>query len=84
MSEWHRENPELAGTEADPWMIHESYRKAVSQVEVMARARPTMSFEDWLLLGSKQCSDRDCREMQGPNPGDVCNECGSPLQDREP
>lgn len=28
MSEWHREHPELAGTWADPWMQHESYRKA--------------------------------------------------------
>jgi hypothetical protein len=31
MSEWHRENPELMGTEADPWMIHESYRALVTR-----------------------------------------------------
>ena len=29
MSQWHRENPELAGTWADPWMQHESYRVAL-------------------------------------------------------
>ena len=29
MSQWHRENPELVGTAADPWMIHESYRRNV-------------------------------------------------------
>jgi hypothetical protein len=28
MSQWHRNNPELAGHPAyDPWMQHESYRK---------------------------------------------------------
>jgi hypothetical protein len=29
MSQWHREHPELFGTEADPWMQHKSYRRAV-------------------------------------------------------
>jgi hypothetical protein len=33
MSQWHREHPELAGTDADPWMQHESYRKATSYVK---------------------------------------------------
>jgi hypothetical protein len=32
MSQWHRDNPELTGTEADPWMIHETYRSALRQV----------------------------------------------------
>lgn len=27
MGGWHREHPELVGTDADPWMIHESYRR---------------------------------------------------------
>jgi hypothetical protein len=27
MSQWHREHPELTGTDADPWMIHEDYRR---------------------------------------------------------
>jgi hypothetical protein len=31
MSQWHRENPELVGTAADPWMQHESYRKAMRE-----------------------------------------------------
>lgn len=30
MSGWHRDNPELIGTDADPWMMHESYRKAAA------------------------------------------------------
>lgn len=33
MSQWHRDNPELTGTWADPWMIHDSYRQASLQVD---------------------------------------------------
>lgn len=33
MSQWHRDNPELAGTDADPWMRNESYRKALGHTE---------------------------------------------------
>jgi hypothetical protein len=34
MSGWHRENPELVGTDADPWMMHESYRRACEELRV--------------------------------------------------
>jgi hypothetical protein len=27
MSQWHREHPELTGTDSDPWMRHDWYRK---------------------------------------------------------
>lgn len=33
MSGWHREHPELVGTDADPWMMHESYRRHVPMPE---------------------------------------------------
>lgn len=33
MSGWHRENPELVGTDADPWMRHESYRRTIPMPE---------------------------------------------------
>lgn len=33
MSQWHREHPERIGSEDDPWMIHDSYRKAVLTVD---------------------------------------------------
>jgi hypothetical protein len=33
MSQWHNEHPDLVGTDADPWMIHEDYRKAVGAAE---------------------------------------------------
>ena len=36
MSEWHRDNPELAGTDADPWMMHETYRSAMAEVKRMS------------------------------------------------
>jgi len=29
MSQWHREHPELIGTDADPWMDLPSYREAM-------------------------------------------------------
>lgn len=32
MSQWHREHPELVGTDADPWMVHESYRIACEEL----------------------------------------------------
>lgn len=31
MSGWHRENPELVGTSADPWTIHPSYTRALQE-----------------------------------------------------
>jgi hypothetical protein len=33
VSGWHRDNPELVGTDADPWMRHESYRRYVPMPE---------------------------------------------------
>lgn len=33
MGSWHRENPELIGTSADPWMMHGSYRDSLRFVE---------------------------------------------------
>jgi len=33
MSQWHRENPDLVGTEDDPAMINPGYRQAVQSVE---------------------------------------------------
>lgn len=33
MSQWHREHPELTGTDRDPWMRLEGYRKLVGPSE---------------------------------------------------
>jgi hypothetical protein len=35
MSSWHRENPELAGTDADPWMQNEGHRRAYEELRDM-------------------------------------------------
>lgn len=37
MSQWHREHPELAGTDADPWMQNEGYRQARAEVQEIER-----------------------------------------------
>jgi hypothetical protein len=37
MSSWHREHPELAGTDADPWMASPAHREAVREVECYSR-----------------------------------------------
>lgn len=31
MSAWHRDHPELVGTDADPWVRSPGYRRAVEQ-----------------------------------------------------
>lgn len=35
MSQWHRDNPDLAGTEQDPWMRHEPHARAAREVTAM-------------------------------------------------
>lgn len=32
MGSWHRENPELVGTDADPWMANPTHRKVFEQL----------------------------------------------------
>lgn len=32
MGSWHRENPELCGTNADPWMQHPGHRAAYREL----------------------------------------------------
>lgn len=34
MSQWHREHPELAGTDSDPWMRNPSYAQAMRDAEL--------------------------------------------------
>lgn len=33
MSDWHRDNPDLCGTDADPWMRHASHRRIVQGLD---------------------------------------------------
>lgn len=50
MSQWHREHPELAGTDADPWMQHESYRRVApmpeSERERLRDERERMEYDE--------------------------------------
>lgn len=46
MSEWHRDNPELMGTWADPWMQHESYRKALGGAPDVTHDRDLVEEDD--------------------------------------
>lgn len=39
MGEWHRDNPDLVGTDADPWMIHASYRRMYQGLDDVDRNR---------------------------------------------
>lgn len=56
MSQWHREHPELTGTDADPWMIHESYRRLVPNNTDVA-ASPVTPERD------EMAEPRDARAM---------------------
>jgi hypothetical protein len=86
MSRWHREHPELAGTDADPWMANEDHARAAREVagmEAMARAGVSWADIDRLERESSyQCIDYDCHRVQGP--GDACVECGGQIELREP
>lgn len=39
MGEWHRENPELVGTDADPWMANPLHRRIVLGLDDVDRNR---------------------------------------------
>lgn len=42
MSEWHRDNPEMVGTDADPHMAQSTYRTALEEL----RAADLVYVED--------------------------------------
>lgn len=73
MSSWHREHPELVGTDADPWMIHASYARTI------ANPGPPRGFpgidecERLAELEAYHC--HQCAEDQPETT--VCRECGS-------
>jgi hypothetical protein len=49
VSAWHREHPELVGTDADPWMIHESYRKALPPAALLEQQ------PEWIHESTEEC-----------------------------
>lgn len=88
MSGWHREHPELVGTEADPWMIHDSYRKASALPDTPPPSPGQIAA--WEEATAGQCTDEDCREIQPLGPDDEegieCRQvlCHGRVERREP
>lgn len=54
MGEWHREHPELAGTEADPWMANVGHAAAAREVTAM-RCHATQGQVAHLEVLGKEC-----------------------------
>lgn len=82
MSQWHRANPELAGTDADPWMMHESYRRA----RAMPSPPPNMPSWAWIEENTThRChSVEGCGRVQARNDLMGCRYCEAPLHPNEP
>jgi hypothetical protein len=62
MSDFHRHYPELVGTSADPWMIHDEYRRAMRSIP--------FHEDDFNSHGLCPVCDRE--------PSDHCPACGDP------
>jgi methionyl-tRNA synthetase len=85
VSSWHREHPELTGTDADPWMMHASYRDAMTYVKRLAGI---YCRHCETLLGPNEthvCVDCAGDSLTCPNCGAVfsasipqCKVCGEP------
>lgn len=73
MSRWHRENPELAGTSADPWMANEGHRQAHDE---LVRAGVIEAPEGDEFEGHSFCGS--CYTLD-PGDDDYCWSCGERL-----
>lgn len=82
MSGWHRDHPELAGTDADVWMMHADYRQAVARGAV----------SDGMIAAAEEARDaKVCgcghrRDRHDPEPGSraACETAGCPCEGFEP
>lgn len=85
MSGWHRDNPELVGTDADPWMANPAH--AAAHREVMYQQFPNLDAmiaqaEEQQLQEAFFCSS--CSEFQPEQPNGVCRECGDKIVEWTP
>lgn len=84
MSQWHREHPELAGTDADPWMQNPGHAAAAREVQ-MYQQFPNL---DAMIAEAEFNSTHvclDCDEVQCVEPRHgICRACGGRLVEREP
>lgn len=85
MSSWHREHPELAGTDADPWMANPAHAAAAREVAMYQRF-PNL---DAMIAHAEENSthicdpEHGCGTVQAEGDGS-CRECGEKLWEREP
>jgi len=77
MSGFHRHNPELIGTDADPWMAVKGYRESLLPWVDPRR------IEEFERRTAHICTDPDCHEIQPDNHG-RCEHCGGQTVPREP
>jgi hypothetical protein len=82
MSGWHRDHPELAGTDSDPWMMHAGYRQAVAQGSVT----DSMIFAAEEARDSQVCECGHRRDAHDPEPGcrAACEQAGCLCEGFEP
>lgn len=79
MSGWHRDNPELVGTDADPWMMHPSYAAAHREVTLQQAGQAAMrragygSIEEAMEDSTHSCSS--CDQVQGLRRAPTCASC---------
>lgn len=82
MSAWHRENPELVGTDADPWMANGRHAEAA-----LAATQVAAGFSDaWIAEQERLRLTFDCEacgeestvacEFNGSDYLGKCSECG--------
>lgn len=60
MSQWSHNNPDLVGTDADPWMMHESYRDASRYVKSLSPETYCRDCGNFLEHGERGLCE-DCK-----------------------
>jgi hypothetical protein len=95
VSAWHRDNPELVGTDADPWMRNPTHAAAHRELELRDRADASArrlgfsSIEAAIAHAEANSSHvcdavNGCGEIQGATASGRCRYCGCVLTEREP
>jgi uncharacterized paraquat-inducible protein A len=86
MSGWHRDNPELVGTDADPWMANPAHAAAAREVAMYTQFPnlDAMIAEAEERQLQEACVCLDCSEFQPEQSTGACRECGGKLRDCGP
>lgn len=95
MSQWHRDNPELVGTDADPAMMNAGHAAAARELELRDRADASarklgFSGIDAAIEHAERNSTHvcdvvnGCGQVQAATQSGRCRYCGCQLRVREP